>query len=456
MSFSYNNRGLRGRRLYVAVGIWLLLVIVGGVCTWYGWFGPGSKSDQEAVEDTPTSESAEAATPTLVIEAEAAAVQPTSTTAPAPPTVPPATESAEEEEVFGYGIAVHGVVGDVGYTMGQVESLGLGWVKQQVRWATFEGNPGQMDWSGFDGVVSAANERGLKVMFSVVDAPHWSRNYVDDNPEGAPPDDPSLVADFLGRMVNRYQGRIHAIEIWNEQNLDREWDTAEGVDPEQYVEMLRLAYQAIKSRDPNIIVISGALSPAGGPGFDPNNPSRVVYMDDFEYFDSMVSAGFLNYCDCVGAHHNGINIPPNVDCDGTYQDPDAVFTGYWDPPQPPHHSWCFKTTLEGYHNRIVAAGSDKPLCVTEFGWATAEGMDGYPPGFEFALDNTLDEQAQWDVEAFQLMRQWGFVRLAFLWNLDFAQKDGLGPTDPNAPYSILDFQGVARPVYGAIGVMDKP
>jgi hypothetical protein len=46
--------------------------------------------------------------------------------------------------------------------------------------------------------------------------------------------------------------------------------------------------------------------------------------------------------------------------------------------------------------------------------------------------------------------------LAFLWNLDFAQKDGLGPTDPNAPYSILDFQGVARPVYGAIGVMDKP
>ena len=86
----------------------------------------------------------------------------------------------------------------------------------------------------------------------------------------------------------------------------------------------------------------------------------------------------------------------------------------------------------------------------------AEGFDGYPPGFEFALDNTLEEQKQWDVQAFQWMRQSGFVRLAFLWNLDFAQKDGLGPEDPNAPYSVLDFRGVARPAFGAIGAMEKP
>jgi hypothetical protein len=111
--------------------------------------------------------------------------------------------------------------------------------------------------------------------------------------------------------------------------------------------------------------------------------------------------------------------------------------------------------LEGYHDLIVAAGGDKPLCVTEFGWATAEGFDGHPPGFEFALDNTLEEQAQWDVQAFQLMRQWGFVRLAFLWNLNFSQL-GWGPEDPNAPYALIDFQGIARPSFGAIGAMQKP
>jgi len=441
MGFSYNNRGLGGKQFYIAVAAWLVLVIVGGFCTWYGWFGPGSgESQQVETEAAPTSEASAVTEPT--------AAPPTPTTAPPLPTVPPAAE-----EIFGYGIAINGTGGgDINYWMGQVDSLGMGWVKQQVEWARFEGNPGQMDWSGYDAVVDAANRKGIRVLLSVVDAPRWSRTYFDDNVEGAPPDELTLVADFLGRMVDRYQGRVHAIEVWNEQNLDREWDTAEGVKAERYVEMLRLAYQAIKSRDPNIIVISGALSPVGASATDPSNPDRVIYMDDLDYFDQMIAAGFLNYCDCVGAHHNGINMPPNIAWDEGYDDPSAQFRGPFDNPD---HSWSFKSTLWGYHDRIVAAESDKPLCVTEFGWATAEGFDGYPPGFEFALDNTLEEQAQWDVEAFQLMRQWGFVRMAFLWNLNYSQL-GWGPEDPNAPYALIDFQGVARPAYGAIGAMDKP
>ena len=443
MGISYNNRGLSGRRLYVAVAAWLVLVLVGGFCTWYGWLGPGGESSEEVAEATSTPE--EAAAPTA--EPTAVPPDPTPTAAAVLPTV------VQAEEVFGYGIAINGTGGgDINYWMDQVESLGLGWAKQQVRWGYFEGNPGQMDWSGYDAVVDAANQRGIKVMLSVVEAPHWSRTYFDDNVEVAPPDDLTLLADFMGRMVDRYQGRIHAIEVWNEQNLDREWDTAEGVNAERYVEMLRLAYQAIKSRDPNIIVISGALSPVGATATDPNNPDRVVYMDDFDYFDQMIAAGFLNYCDCVGAHHNGINMPPDVAWDEGYNDPTAQFRGPFDNPD---HSWSFKSTLWGYHDRIVAAGSDKPLCVTEFGWATSEGFDGYPPGFEFALDNTLGEQAQWDVEAFQLMRQWGFVRMAFLWNLNYSQL-GWGPEDPNAPYALIDFKGIGRPAFGAIGAMEKP
>jgi hypothetical protein len=431
MSGSSYGRGLGGKQFYIVVALWLILVILGGLCTWYGWFGSAGESSQP--EPAPTE----------------VAVVPTSAPTAVPPTATPAPE------VFGYGIATNaGMAGDISYSLGQVQNLGLGWVKQQVKWGGFESAPGQMDWSGFDRVVDAANQRGVKVMFSVVDAPDWAHtSYTDANPEGAPPDDLAVFADFLGRLVDRYRGRIHAIEVWNEQNLDREWDTADGVNPERYVEMLRLAYQTIKSRDPNIIVISGALSPVGASATDPDNSSRVIYMDDFVYFDRMVAAGFLDYCDCVGAHHNGYNIPPDVATGDPYQDDVATFRGFWD--NPTDHEWSFKTTLWGYHDRIAAAGSDKPLCVTEFGWASAEGFDGYPPGFEFALDNTLQEQADWDVQAFQLMRQWGFVRLAFLWNLDFSQL-GHGPQDPNAPYALIDFQGIARPAYGAIGAMPKP
>jgi hypothetical protein len=309
-----------------------------------------------------------------------------------------------------------------------------------------------MDWSGYDAMVDAADERDLKVLMSVVGAPAWSRSYFDANPEAAPPDDLTDFVAFIGEMVDRYQGRIHAIEVWNEQNLDREWDTEEGVNAARYVEMLRLSYQAIKSRDPNIVVISGALSPTGVVLTDPENPNRYTAVDDFVYLQQMLDAGFLNYADCVGVHHNGINLPPDIAWDDGYNDPTANFRGPFDSPHP---SWSFKSTLWGYHEKIQTAQRSTPLCVTEFGWATSEGLGGTPPGFEFADDNTLEEQAQWDVQAFRLMREWGFVHLAFLWNLDYSYKGGLGATDPNAPYSILDLKGAARPAFGALAAMEK-
>lgn len=436
--------GLKGRRLVVAAAIWAALLLLALACA-FGWLKlPGGQS-APAKTPVPTATRSISGTP-----APGGLILPTPTPGnggQGQATLPPLPWGD-----FGYGIAAHAIAMP-DYTLDQVAyQLKFNWVKQQVRWDHFSTAPGQMDWSGYDVVVAFANERGLKVLLSVVGAPKWSRTYFDANPEAAPPDDLTLFTNFLGEMVDRYKGKIHAVEVWNEQNLDREWDTAEGVKAAAYVEMLRLAYQTIKARDPNIIVISGALSPTGSSATDPANPNRVIYMDDFLYFQQMIDAGFLNYADCVGAHHNGINMPPDIAWDEGYNDPTATFRGPFDNP---NHSWSFKSTLWGYHEMIQKAGFNKPLCVTEFGWATSEGFDATPVGFEFANDNTLEEQAKWDVQAFQLMRQWGFVHLAFLWNLDYSYKGGIGATDPNAPYSILDLRGAARPAYDALGKMPK-
>lgn len=437
------SRSTRERQqLMIGVVLWLVIFLLGVVCLWWGFFAPVPES---ARPSAPTAAPTKTATPTGGLVPLATATP--SAGGEARSTVP------LSQEVFGYGIAVHGVVGDPNYTMDVVKSLGLGWVKQQVRWDLVEPSPGQYQWGPYDAVVEAANQRGLRVMLSVVRAPEWSHaSYTDNNPEGAPPDDLALFADFLGRLVERYRGRIHAIEVWNEENLDREWDTAEGVNPARYVEMLRLAYQAIKSRDPNIIVISGALSPVGATATDPQNPRRIIYMDDFQYYQEMIVRGFLSYADCVGAHHNGYNIPPDIAWDDkTYQDPAAKFRGFWDNPHP---SWSFRSTLWRYRDAISGM---KPLCVTEFGWASSEGYGPPPPGFEFAQDNTLQEQAQYIVRAYQLMREWGFVRLAFLWNLDYIQKTGLPPEqDPYGPYSIIDSRGAPRPAFDAVKSMPKP
>jgi polysaccharide biosynthesis protein PslG len=447
---------LTGRTLVAAGIVWVLLMTVGLSCALGVIDFPGRRGDAPggvSARPTPTTDpfSPGATTP----QPGATATVGGGLVLPTPTPTPPASVSDLPPLPwgdFGYGIAAH-AIGMPDYTMDQIKNhLGLSWVKQQVRWDHFSTAPGQMDWSGYDAMVLFAAERELKVMMSVVGAPEWSRSYFDSNPEAAPPDDLSLFVNFVGEMVDRYKGRIHAIEVWNEQNLDREWDTEEGVDAARYVEMLRLSYQAIKSRDPNIIVISGALSPTGVVATDDQNPNRCTVIDDFIYFKQMIDAGFLNYADCVGAHHNGYNLPPDVAWDDGYNNPEARFRGPFDSP---HHSWSFKSTLWGYHDMIRAAQRDTPLCVTEFGWASSEGFDGTPVGFEFADDISLEDQARWNVEAFQLMRQWGFVHLAFLWNLDYSYKGGLGAADPNAPYSILDLRGAARPAYSAVGDMAK-
>lgn len=349
------------------------------------------------------------------------------------------------EDAFGYGIQVQGSVGDPKLTIGSVQKLGMNWIKQQVRWEHIEPAPGEFNWVLIDGIINDAHEAGIRVMLSVVTAPAWARVNSGGGTHG-PPDNYNEFGRFIGQLVDRYKGKIHAIEVWNEQNLDREWQSPGGLNAADYVRLLQIASQEIKARDSNIIVISGALSPTGG---WVEADGRVTAIDDFAYFQEQLNAGLISHADCVGVHHNGINFPPDKDWDEGYNDTTAAFRGPFDNP---HHSWSFKSTLWGYYDMM---GGARKLCVTEFGWATVEGFEGTPPGFEFAEDNTLQEQADWIVQAFQLQREWGITWIAYLWNLNYANTSQ-DPLDPNVPYSLVDFNGVPRPAYGALEQMSKP
>jgi polysaccharide biosynthesis protein PslG len=328
--------------------------------------------------------------------------------------------------------------------MRDVKGLGLDWYKQQIRWIETEPAKGEYNWSVLDLVVPVADEMDVKVMLSIVGAPDWAREPGVDLEAEGPPADYQDFADFLTALLRRYPGQIHAIEVWNEPNIDREWMSAGGVSAANFVELLRVAYETIKNIDPGIIVVSGAPSPTGG-YVDPQGVMRAV--NDFDYMDQLIAAGLLNYSDCVGAHHNGYNIGPSIHWDNVAPDPNALFRGPFDNP---HHSWSFRSTLETYANKIAVAGGDQPLCITEFGWATVEDMDGYPTHFEFAVDNTLEEQAEWTIEALNNMEDWGFVWLAFIWNLNYGPQAGWATDNDNTPYSFIGPDWAHRPVYGAV------
>ncbi|MCY3781598.1 MAG: hypothetical protein OXG78_14890 [Chloroflexi bacterium] len=326
------------------------------------------------------------------------------------------------------------------YYRSVARDLGLRWVKQQVRWDLAEPEPGEIDWSILDFVMPSARRFDIKMLLSILATPAWAREPDVNLERHGPPADPLTYANFVAEVVKRYPGAVHAIEVWNEQNIDREWTSIHGLNAGQYVELLRRTYEVVKAIDPGIIIISGALSPTGV-------DDGVGAIDDFRYMDAQIDAGMLDWADCVGAHHNGYNVSPDYRYNDIPDDSSATFRGPFDNP---HHSWSFRSTLEGYANRIRTAGYETRLCVTEFGWPSSEGLTGVRPGFEFAQDNTLAEQAEWTPKALSNMEEWGFVWLAFIWNFNYGPQAGFSISNDNVPYSLIGPPYEFRPAFDAI------
>ena len=403
---------------------------------------PAVPAPTAAAPAVPTAEAAPATLPPPVVSAPDAG---------APSVSDPAPEAAPlwPADRFGYGIQIHGdaTYGNQPEVANAIANqLGLSWVKMQIRWDQVHPSPDAEQWFFYDATLEDMDRAGLYIMVSVLDAPDWARSVFGTEGQEGPPDDYGLYVTFLNELLQRHGDKIDAIEIWNEQNLDREWTSANGVNAVDYVELLRQSYAAVKAYNPEIIVISGALSPTGV-----NIPFRV--QDDFVYLDEAIAAGMLNYADCVGAHHNGINLPPDVPFDQTGSLPEAATATFRGPFDNPDHSWSFYTTLTTYAQKVQAARPEMKLCVTEFGWASAVDYGEAVAGFGFALDNTVEEQADYIVRAFQQMRDSGTVWLAFLFNYDYGNK--VDPTSDTVAYSIIDRSGVPRPAFGAIADMPK-
>lgn len=391
---------------------------------------------------TPTNTPPATATPPPTVEAQIAEDVP-STEPPTPTTAP--TPRPVDNKAFQVGIQVQHSLdlnpdNQDGYFNTVANGLGLGWVKFQVSWELVEPERGQYDWSKLDLVTASAQRFGIKLMTSIVAAPKWAREPGVNLDSHGPPANNQDFVNFIRLMLERYPGSIHAMEIWNEMNLDREWTSTRGLSAANYTALLRDVYSAVKAIDPGIIIISGALSPTG-------LDNGIQAIDDFRYAEQMIQAGALNYLDCFGAHHNGINFPALRRYNEGYNDPTAIFRGPFDNP---HHSWSFRSTLEGYAQRITNSGSDKKLCLTEFGWPSAEDLEGYPPGFEFAQDNTLAEQSQWTIEALTFMEESNFVWLAFIWNLNYGPQAGWSKDNDNVVYSFIGPNWHYRPVSDAV------
>jgi hypothetical protein len=300
---------------------------------------------------------------------------------------------------FAYGIQID-PYGNRASSLPTARSLGFTWIKIQVPWKDFEGSKGNRGFP--DDVVNDIRANGMNVLASIVKAPNWARNPAYGYAEEGPPQNPQDYADYVGAFAGHFCGRVQAIEVWNEQNLPREWGH-EPLDAGRYVQLLAAAYRAIKAACPSIIVVSGAPTPTGAP------PPYAI--PDFAYLEQMYQAGLRNYCDAVGVHPSGYGNPPDMRVE------DAQAGRYSRPSHFDHPSFYFRNVMEQYRNIMIKYGdSNKRLWPTEFGWASTSSPVAT---YEYASYNSEQQQGEYIVRAYQMMKDWRFVGVAFLWNLDY-------------------------------------
>ena len=303
--------------------------------------------------------------------------------APAGP-APPSTANVSGFELGGQAL---------GFTQpGHMKNARMTWVKRQVKWhGESAGNHQHM--------IDSAKANGFKVLLSVI----GDKNQIGGNP-GA------YYQSFANFVAGLARGGADAIEVWNEMNIDREWPAGQ-ISGANYVQMLTAAYHAIKGANPSTIVVSGAPAPTGFfQGCGPNGG------DDDCYLQQMAAAGAANVMDCVGVHYNAGIVPP----DATSGAP-VGSSG--------HYSWYLPRMMTLYRSFFPS----KPLCITELGYLTGEGIGALPGAFAWASDNTLAEQAAWLAGAVHRTRGSGYVRMLIVWNVDATYWG----SDPQSGYAIV-------------------
>jgi hypothetical protein len=220
---------------------------------------------------------------------------------------------------------------------------------------------------------------------------------------------------FATALADLARQGADAIEVWNEPNLDREYGGSGNgqVNPENYTNILREAYRAIRAADSRVMVVSAAMAPTGY--FGGNCSAQGC--DDLPFLRRMNAAGAGAYMDCVGAHHNGTMVGPD-----TTSGAPVGSAG--------HHQWYFRGTLDVTHG---AFGGRLPVCWTELGYVSGEGIGPLPSGFSWGGNITLANQSAWLARAAELSRASGKVRIMIIWNIDARQWND----DPQAGFSIF-------------------
>ncbi len=243
------------------------------------------------------------------------------------------------------GIDIHVLRDDARLDL--VRDSGMGWVRADFDWWSFNPAPGVFDFSTLDAVVSKATARGLKIFPSIGYTPTWATS--GDFRTGVP-DNVGDWTTAVTTVVNRYRNDIQHWGIWNEPNTTGFWTGTR----QQFIDVIvKPAADAIHAADPNALVVGPELAHFVSAG-------RVFYewLDDIltQAGDRIDILSHHTYPRPLASDHTSIT--RQLDADTLFGDnPD---------------NWGFLGFHPSLREVLEALGWSGDVWLTEFGWRTTD------------------------------------------------------------------------------------
>ncbi len=142
---------------------------------------------------------------------------------------------------------------------------GVKGAREELSWANVEPlRKGVTDDTAvgiFDRAIDLDVNNGMAVVGMLLTTPKWaSTNLGVGDYYWYEPTNFNDYFDYVRWAVNRWKGKIHTWEIWNEPNHPGTWNCPNACNlPADYARLLAGAYSAVKSVDPNARVLIGGL-----------------------------------------------------------------------------------------------------------------------------------------------------------------------------------------------------
>jgi hypothetical protein len=305
-------------------------------------------------------------------------------------------------------------------TLEMARAAGITWMKQQFSWEEIEPAKGQFQWTKYDRIVDLAEQYGLQVIARLDRPPAWTRGEAEAAFATRPPDDLADYGDFVYAFVQRYQGQVRYVQIWNEPNLSAEWGF-QRVDAVAYTRLLEVAYRRAKEADPEVVVLSGPLA------ITLEDASMRGNHNDLVFLEEMYQAGAGAYFDILSANAFGLDRPPE-------DAPDPAVLNF-------RRVELQRAIMERYDD------GDKAVWINEYGWNAAPAS--FPEELLTWKRVTAAQQAEYTVRGIAWARaHWPWLGVVNIW---YFRQVGDVPPDRAAYYfALVDPEFRPQPVYYAV------